>query len=144
MLRTKADAALHHGREYFGTYGDIKSVVVVHKSRCAFINYATRVSAELAAEQISQTGLKIKDHKLKVVWGRPRPQGPKSDKKSSAAGMFLTRYQEEKGKGKTDGFFLYAAPSGPLQPPPPPSMKPADKSAAYPSQDPTAQGATAK
>ncbi|ORY93302.1 hypothetical protein BCR43DRAFT_532351 [Syncephalastrum racemosum] len=108
-------------REYFGTYGDIKSVVVVHKSRCAFVNYATRVSAELAAEQISQTGLKIKDHKLKVVWGRPRPQGPKSDKKSSAT-----------------------AASGPLQPPPPPSMKSVDKSAAYPSQDPTAQGSTTK
>ena len=53
-------------------------MVVVHKSKCAFINYATRTSAEQAVEK-SHNNLNIKGYDLKISWGRPRPTGPKSE-----------------------------------------------------------------
>lgn len=73
-------------RDFFYAFGEIKSVVVVYKSRCAFINYATRVGAENAAERTSETGCIIKGHTLRVAWGRPRPQGPRTAPKESSSG----------------------------------------------------------
>ncbi|KAI8138047.1 hypothetical protein BJV82DRAFT_632404 [Fennellomyces sp. T-0311] len=102
-------------REYFGTYGQVKSVVVVHRSKCAFVNFATRSAAELAAQSIADAGLTIKSRALRVAWGKARPQGPKSEKKSSSVGL------------------------GAMQPPPPPSVS-GSSASSYPSQDPTAQG----
>lgn len=70
-------------REHFGQYGKLKSVVVMHKTKCAFVNFATRASAEIAAERIEDAGLKIKDRSLRATWGKPRPQGPKSEAKQT-------------------------------------------------------------
>jgi pre-mRNA-splicing factor RBM22/SLT11 len=70
-------------RGFFYVFGDIKSIVVVHSKRCAFVNFVTRTAAELAAEKVSEIGLNLKGHSLRVVWGRPRPQGPKSDTKKN-------------------------------------------------------------
>lgn len=72
-------------------------MVVVYKSRCAFINYATRVGAENAAERTSETGCIIKGHALRVAWGRPRPQGPRSEPKAPTAAS------GSKGEYKTHG-----------------------------------------
>ncbi|KAI9498255.1 hypothetical protein BDB00DRAFT_801791 [Zychaea mexicana] len=66
-------------RQYFCVFGQIKSVVVVHRSKCAFINFATRSAAELAAQRVGDTGLNIKNRPLRVAWGKARPKGPKSD-----------------------------------------------------------------
>ncbi|KAI9321498.1 hypothetical protein BX666DRAFT_1850720 [Dichotomocladium elegans] len=68
-------------REYFSQYGQLKSVVVVHKSKCAFINFATREAAEIAAQRIADAGLSLKGQVLRATWGKARPQGPNSDKK---------------------------------------------------------------
>lgn len=60
-------------RGFFYVFGDIKSIIVSHKTKCAFINFTTRTSAELAASKVAEVGLNLKGHALKVVWARPRP-----------------------------------------------------------------------
>ncbi|KAJ2161697.1 Pre-mRNA-splicing factor slt11 [Coemansia sp. RSA 552] len=102
--------------EHFGSYGEIKSVVVVQKAGCAFVNFKARAGAEAAARQ-ALGGCVIKDKALRVAWGKPRPKGPSSEVSS----------------GHT--------PSPSAIPPPPGARSDAP---AYPSQDPTAHGATPK
>ncbi|KAI8047354.1 uncharacterized protein B0P05DRAFT_566218 [Gilbertella persicaria] len=71
-------------RGFFYVFGDIKSIVMAPKTKCAFVNFTTRASAELAAEKIAQVGLNINEHALRVVWARPKPQQSiTADKKSS-------------------------------------------------------------
>lgn len=97
--------------------------MVVHKSKCAFVNYATRAAAELAVEK-SYNNLSVKDIVLRVQWGRPRPQGPKHD------------LQVDDGGGMGPGMDLLDLPA----PPPPPGMMPL----MYPSQDPTSLGTSTR
>ncbi|CAJ0920136.1 21323_t:CDS:2 [Entrophospora sp. SA101] len=111
-------------RGHFYAFGEIKSVVVVHKSKCAFVNYATRASAEQAVEK-SHNNLNIKDHDLKISWGRPRPTGPKSEIEAVTV---------------SQGLIL--PPLESIQIPAPPSQTAAG--IVYPSQDPTYQGSTNK
>ncbi|CAO3664601.1 unnamed protein product [Umbelopsis vinacea] len=115
-------------KDFFYAFGEIKSVVVVYKSRCAFINYATRVGAENAAERTSEAGCIIKGHTLRVAWGRPRPQGPRSAPKPAASAAT--------GSNATKEISL-----ADLKIPAPPSS--AGKQTKYPSQDPTYQGSRA-
>ncbi|KAI7902599.1 uncharacterized protein BX663DRAFT_509794 [Cokeromyces recurvatus] len=67
-------------KDFFYVFGEIKSIVVSHKTKCAFVNFITRTSAELAADKISDVGLNLKGHSLKVVWAKPKPQHIKSSK----------------------------------------------------------------
>ncbi|KAJ2955762.1 hypothetical protein NQZ79_g8285 [Umbelopsis isabellina] len=115
--------------DFFYAFGEIKSVVVVYKSRCAFINYATRVGAENAAERTSETGCIIKGHTLRVAWGRPRPQGPRTAPKESPSG------------GASGSKAVKEISLADLKIPAPPSS--AGKQSKYPSQDPTYQGSRA-
>ncbi|KAJ3128230.1 RNA binding motif protein 22 [Physocladia obscura] len=62
-------------REQFKPYGEIKSIVLVHKTKTAFINYLYRASAEAAATNLANK-LNIKGHNLKVQWGRSRQANP--------------------------------------------------------------------
>ncbi|THU87251.1 pre-mRNA-splicing factor SLT11 [Dendrothele bispora CBS 962.96] len=50
----------------------LKSVVHVAKSRCAFINFKDRSSAERAVEAWAN-GLEIDEQRVNVKWGRSRP-----------------------------------------------------------------------
>lgn len=50
----------------------IKSIVHVAKSRCAFVNFRDRASAERAAEAWA-SGLEIDGENVVVKWGRSRP-----------------------------------------------------------------------
>ncbi|KAI7858560.1 hypothetical protein BDC45DRAFT_457504 [Circinella umbellata] len=103
-------------REVFCIYGQVKSVVVLHRSKCAFVNYATRSAAELAAQNIADKGLNIKNRSLRVTWGKARPQGPRADMKKPAS--------------------FGAQPA-------PPSVT-GSSASSYPSQDPNAQGSKTK
>jgi len=49
----------------------VKSVVHVEKTRCAFVNFQDRPSAETAAEAWAN-GLEIDEQVIKVKWGRSR------------------------------------------------------------------------
>lgn len=44
------DLAEHSIRTFFSAFGQIRSIVCVHRSRAAFVNFATRAGAEAAAE----------------------------------------------------------------------------------------------
>ncbi|KAJ3355979.1 Cytosolic Fe-S cluster assembly factor nubp1 [Entophlyctis luteolus] len=62
-------------REHFFPHGVIKSVVLVHKTKTAFINYLHRSSAEAAAASLFNN-LNVKGHALRVQWGKSRQTRP--------------------------------------------------------------------
>ncbi|KAI8093569.1 uncharacterized protein BX664DRAFT_295391 [Halteromyces radiatus] len=101
---------------FFYAFGEIKSIIVIHKSKCAFVNFVTRTSAELAAEKIASVGLVLLDTPLRVTWGKPKPRGPKTPEQPDLTKMKV---------------------------PAPPSLDAKDSNVKYPSQDPTSQGSTA-
>lgn len=106
-------------QEHFGVFGEIKSVIVVPRGDCAFVNFKTRANAEAAAEA-ALSGCAIKDKSLKIMWGKPKPKGPKSE---------LQNNTKSPGDRKR-------------VPPPPPGALDSSNAALYPSQDPTALGAS--
>jgi pre-mRNA-splicing factor RBM22/SLT11 len=64
-------------REFFAPYGQIRSVVCVHKARSAFVNFVTRDAAERAVKEACGTGdIVIKSCPLRVQWSKPRALGP--------------------------------------------------------------------
>ena len=62
----------------------IKSIVHVAKSRCAFVNFTDRASAELAA-QAWAAGLDFDGDRVNVKWGRGRNKAASSSASSSTA-----------------------------------------------------------
>lgn len=54
---------------------DLKSVVHVEKSRCAFVNFKERAKAETAAHAWAN-GFEIDGEVVTVKWGRSRPKQP--------------------------------------------------------------------
>ncbi|KAJ2781320.1 Pre-mRNA-splicing factor slt11 [Coemansia javaensis] len=116
---TQADLTAH-----FAAFGDLKSVALVPKNSCAFVNYKTRAAAEAAA-QAARGGCVVGGHALRVGWGRARPKGPQELRGPSGDAHASDRAQ---GSG------------GPRIPAPPGAAD----GGMYPSQDPTAQGAAAK
>jgi len=64
-------------KEFFAPYGQIRSVVCVHKARSAFVNFATREGAEKAVKEACGNGdIVIKSNPLRVQWSKPRALGP--------------------------------------------------------------------
>lgn len=68
------DLAEHHIRTFFSAFGQIKSIVCVHRSRCAFVNFGSRTGAEAAAESCQGKAV-IGGCPLRIQWGKPRPLG---------------------------------------------------------------------
>lgn len=66
------DLPEHALRTFFTPFGVLRSVICSHRSHCAFINYATRESAEAAAEHCQGRAV-ISGCPLRVQWGKPRP-----------------------------------------------------------------------
>ena len=58
-------------REFYERFGEIKTITVIHRSRCAFVNFASRSAAEKAAE-FSHYDSTIGGKKLKVQWARKK------------------------------------------------------------------------
>ncbi|KAI9202164.1 Rbm22 protein [Polychytrium aggregatum] len=112
-------------RNHFYAFGEIKSVVVVKKSKCAFVNYATRASAELAIDR-SYNNLSIKGHTIRVQWGRPKAHAPQSEARGEAAQPQMTVDQLLDMGG----------------PPPPPGQ--GSGSYKYPSADPSLLGTSTR
>ena len=61
-------------RHSFYPFGEIKSILILQKAKCAFINFAERLSAELAMEKLFGR-LKVKGHDLKMQWGKKKSTG---------------------------------------------------------------------
>lgn len=56
-------------REHFYQYGELRSVSVLTKQQCAFIQFTTRSAAELAAERTFNK-LILAGRRLTIRWGR--------------------------------------------------------------------------
>ncbi|CAJ0932964.1 unnamed protein product, partial [Mesorhabditis belari] len=59
--------------DYFYQYGDIRHLSLLPQKGCAFVNYTTRESAEMAAER-SFNRAHIKNRKVTIRWGVPHAQ----------------------------------------------------------------------
>ena len=66
------DLPEHALRTFFTPFGALRSIICSHRSHCAFINYASRASAEAAAEHCQGRAV-ISGCPLRVQWGKPRP-----------------------------------------------------------------------
>lgn len=66
------DLPEHALREYFITFGPLRSLVCSHRSHCAFVNYMGRDAAEKAAAACQGRAV-IKGVPLRVQWGKPKP-----------------------------------------------------------------------
>ena len=66
------DLPEHKIRAFFTPFGTLRSVICSHRAHCAFINYATRESAEAAAEHCQGKAV-VAGCPLRVQWGRPKP-----------------------------------------------------------------------
>ncbi|KAJ3227780.1 RNA binding motif protein 22 [Chytriomyces hyalinus] len=114
-------------REHFHPFGDIKSIVVVAKTKIAFINFAYRASAEAAASKL-YNNLSIKGHVLRVQWGKSR-QGVAGTSSASSGAVATAN-----GGGEIDPDAL------PMIPPPPG----ADGGMVYAATDPSILGSSLK
>jgi len=121
----------------FYSFGEIRTITLVAKQGCAFVQFTGRKSAEKAAEGTFNK-LLIRGNKITIRWGKS--QGKTSD--GSAAAL-----QHVPGQvpgmpppmESENNYFGLAGPSGISLPPslPPPIMG----AQHYPSQDPTRMGA---
>ncbi|CCJ30563.1 unnamed protein product, partial [Pneumocystis jirovecii] len=84
IMGIEDDLPEHAIRVHFEPYGTIKSLVCSHRSRCAFVNFATRTSAEAAAKACGNGDIVIRQCPLKVQWGRPRPLGGYNQEQQNA------------------------------------------------------------
>ncbi|EZG08151.1 pre-mRNA-splicing factor slt11 [Trichophyton rubrum CBS 735.88] len=66
------DLPEHALRTFFTPFGTIRSLVCSHRSHCAFINFASRESAEAAAAKCQGVAV-VQGCPLRVQWGKPRP-----------------------------------------------------------------------
>ncbi|KAL4902721.1 Pre-mRNA-splicing factor slt11 [Aspergillus multicolor] len=65
------DLPEHALRSFFVQFGQLRSLICSHRAHCAFINYATRESAEAAAKQCQGKAV-IQGCPLRVRWGKPK------------------------------------------------------------------------
>ncbi|KAK7566092.1 putative pre-RNA splicing factor Slt11 [Phyllosticta paracitricarpa] len=66
------DLPEHEIRTFFSKFGQLRSLICSHRSHCAFVNYASRKTAEAAAEACQGRAI-IKGVPLRIQWGKPRP-----------------------------------------------------------------------
>lgn len=79
VMGIEDDLPEHALRSYFGQWGQVSSIVCIHRARCAFVNFADRAGAELAARNAcvpaGGSRLVIKGNKLRLGWCKPRSLG---------------------------------------------------------------------
>jgi len=59
-------------RDQFYAHGEIESIRILADKACAFVTYTSREGAEKAAQELSNR-LVINGQRLKLTWGRPKP-----------------------------------------------------------------------
>lgn len=77
----------------------LKSIVLVPTSRVAFVNFADRKTAELAAER-SAVKVVIDGAEIKVQWGRSRPRKDKAGLPPATGEMSVIAERELASSGK--------------------------------------------
>lgn len=66
------DLPEHTLRGFFSQFGQLRSLICSHRSHCAFVNFATREGAEIAAKQCQGKAV-IQGCPLRIRWGKPKP-----------------------------------------------------------------------
>lgn len=69
-----------HLRDHFYQFGEIRSVTMVGRQQCAFVQFTNRISAEAAAEK-SFNKLILNGRRLNIKWGRSQAQAITAPKK---------------------------------------------------------------
>ena len=84
MYLSNVDAEITEAdiREEMYMFGEITSLVILRRAKCAFLTFADRHSAELAAEHYINN-FEVKGHSLRVQWGKSKTQQGKSGKGNS-------------------------------------------------------------
>lgn len=62
-------------RDHFYQYGEVRSITMLGRQQCAFVQFTTRTSAELAAEKTFNK-LILAGRRLVIKWGRPLAKNP--------------------------------------------------------------------
>ena len=128
-------------RDYFYQFGEIRSINIVRKSNCAFVQYTTRLAAEMAMETAFQK-LTIHGFRLAIRWGKSqgkRKDDDDSDKLGSSTKLQKVATIPGLPVGTPDYFGLMAPSSSSIPPLNVPSLA-ASSSIYYPSQDPSRMG----
>ncbi|XP_035669646.1 pre-mRNA-splicing factor RBM22-like [Branchiostoma floridae] len=125
-------------RDHFYQFGEIRSITMVARQQCAFIQFTSRPAAEMAAERTFNK-LIINGRRLSVRWGRSQAQGKDKKLEHSELDMSLAPVPGLPGAlplppgemtGSTPNYFnLPPQPqpphsSGQMLPPPPLGMPP--------------------
>lgn len=73
LYLTNVDAEITESdiREEMYAFGEITSLVILRRAKCAFLTFGDRKSAELAVEHYINN-LEIKGHSLRVQWGKSK------------------------------------------------------------------------
>ncbi|KAL4889895.1 hypothetical protein BDV59DRAFT_185706 [Aspergillus ambiguus] len=66
------DLPEHALRTFFTQFGQLRSLICSHRAHSAFVNYASRASAEAAAQHCQGKAV-IKGCPLRIRWGKPKP-----------------------------------------------------------------------
>ncbi|KAF9888910.1 Pre-mRNA-splicing factor slt11 [Aspergillus nanangensis] len=66
------DLPEHAVRTFFTQFGQLRSLVCSHRAHSAFVNYASRDSAEAAAQHCQGKAI-INGCPLRIRWGKPKP-----------------------------------------------------------------------
>ncbi|KAJ8922492.1 hypothetical protein NQ315_007520 [Exocentrus adspersus] len=69
MIKRGTLESILFGKDHFYQYGEIRSISLVPKQQCAFVQYTTRAAAETAAEKTFNK-LILGGRRLTIKWGR--------------------------------------------------------------------------
>jgi len=95
------DLPEHAIKEFFAPYGQIWSVVCVHKAWSAFVNFATREGAQKAIKEVCGNGdIVIKSNPLRVQGSKPRALGPIAEEQ--AGDIVQANRKREQNREKHD------------------------------------------
>jgi len=81
-------------RGYFYQYGEIRSVTIVPKQSCAFIQFTQREAAERAAKE-TFNNLEIDGKRLTVKWGKPASAQTASNRPTDPGASFDSTYEPD-------------------------------------------------
>lgn len=116
-------------RDHFYQFGEIRSVNIVSKQQCAFVQFTTRGSAEVAAEK-SFNKLIINGRRLNIKWGRSQGQQVNPRREPMESGMHLEPVPGLPGalplppEELSNNYFNLVGPPAGMPPMPPRGMPP--------------------
>ncbi|KAJ3117566.1 RNA binding motif protein 22 [Phlyctochytrium bullatum] len=136
-------------RNYFYVFGEIRSIVVVAKTKVAFVNFMSRQAAETAIER-SFSGLVIKGKPLRVQWGKSRTGNrglaPSTTLKKKEPSAVTEEAAKAQAEAAAAAMLEKGEPLTELDPDalPPIPLPPGEDNASYSSTNPYLLGTSAK